>query len=306
MNKINKLFYLIGQGFLGLWRNKIFSIASILTLTACLFIIGLFRMLTVNISHMLAEVETNISVTVFFEEEATEEDIQSLIKRAGYVFDFDDVVYVSGEEAWVMYKNKFLNEELTKSFGEDNPLEDSESVAFYLVDVGRQDDLIKFLEKEPIVRQINNSETIAKSFDELMVMITWGSAVFIIVLAGISVFLICLTVATGVNTRRNEIAIMNLIGATDRFIKAPYICEGFVIGIIGVMMPLLLLNRMYGSLSEYLTSHFGTIFHQVSLLPAKATMGKMIPIMMVVALFISILGSYFAASLQIRKINMAG
>ena len=161
MPRISTVVYSIGQGGKNLKRNRMFSLASIGTMAACLFLFGIFYFLLQNLQYAIRSAETNVGVTVFFEKGtglARIEQIQDDIERrpeVAYVY------YVSAQEAWERYKETSLSEEQIESFGEDNPLENSASLEVHTKDVSTQAVLVRFIGEFPEVRQVNDSKELA-------------------------------------------------------------------------------------------------------------------------------------------------
>lgn len=142
---INTWFYSIKQGVMNIIRNKMFSLASIATMSACIFMFGLFYIIVTNFSNMVKEAEEGVAVTVFFEDGTKEEeilDIQEQIKKRAEV---REINYVSAEEAWEKFKEVYFEgqDELAEGFADDNPLANDASLEIYLSDVSMQKDLVK-------------------------------------------------------------------------------------------------------------------------------------------------------------------
>lgn len=142
--KISGFFYSLKQGLINIWRNKLFSSASIATMTACIFLFGIFYSIVANFQSMVQNVEEGVAITVFFEEDVSEEQMQAIgqaIQKAPGVLDKN---YVSADEAWEEFKLIYFegDEEAADTFGKDNPLEKLSSYEVYLRDVSEQQDLV--------------------------------------------------------------------------------------------------------------------------------------------------------------------
>ena len=138
MRKIRTLFYCIGQGIRSIWKNRVYSLASAGTITACLLLLGVFYFVIANFNYAVESAESLVGITVFFEEGTTEEQILETKEKIRMRAEVADVVYISAAEAWENYKAESLNEELSATFGSDNPLEDSASLEVSLSDVSMQ------------------------------------------------------------------------------------------------------------------------------------------------------------------------
>lgn len=303
MQRIVTLIYSIKQGIKNIKRNRMFSIASIGTITTCLFLFGIFYCILMNFQHMLLSAEKGVSVTVFFEENLTQEETNAIGDKIKLRAEVSDLEYVSAEQAWEEYKETKLNPEQIASFGDDNPLANSAHYIVYLNDVEMQDMLVRYLQSIPGVRQVNNSEAIADMLSGVNKGLAYGTGVIIAILLGVAIFLISTTVTMGVAVRRQEISIMKLIGATDFFIRAPFIVEGIIIGIIGAIVPVGLLYTVYNKVVAYLSVGFNSPFGDTQFLKAGPVFATLIPISLGIGVGIGFLGSFMTLGKQLRKIN---
>ena len=154
----------------------------------------------------------------------------------------DDVArveFTSAAEAWEFYKENFIPEEYSDGFPEgDNPLENSASFEIYMEDISQQDELVSYLESIPEIRTVNQSELAATTLTGVNALVAYVSAGIIVILLLVSIFLISNTVMIGISVRKEEIGIMKYIGATDFFVRAPFVIEGILIGVLGSVLPL--------------------------------------------------------------------
>ncbi|MDD5937383.1 MAG: permease-like cell division protein FtsX [Clostridiales bacterium] len=303
MQRIVTLIYSIKQGIKNIKRNRMFSIASIGTITTCLFLFGIFYCLLMNFQHLLLNAEKGVSVTVFFDENITDEEISAIGDKIRVRAEVSSYDYVSAQEAWEEYKATKLNPEQIASFGNDNPLENSAHYIVYLNDIELQDVLVRYLQSIPGVRQVNSSKAIADMFSGVNKGLAYGTGIIIAILLGVAIFLISTTVTMGVSVRRQEISIMKLIGATDFFIRAPFIVEGIIIGLVGAILPLGLLYFVYNKAIAYLMTGFNSPFGQTPLLKAGSVFSALIPISLAIGVGIGFLGSFMTLGKQLRKIN---
>ncbi|MCR5404801.1 MAG: permease-like cell division protein FtsX [Butyrivibrio sp.] len=288
--RISSFFYTIGQGFKNLGRNKWYTLASIATITACLFLFGLFYSIIKNFEHVVKTAEEGVSVTVFFNEGITEEQIlvvkSDLEKRA----EVREVVYVSADEAWEGFKTDYLGE-YADGFTE-NPLADSANLQIYLNDVSMQEALVTYIESIDVVREVNRSEVTATTLSGLNLLIAYVSAGIIVVLLLVSVFLISNTVTMGISVRKDEINIMKYIGATDFFVRAPFVVEGILIGLIGSAIPLVIIYFVYNHVITYVASKFTMLSSLLDFLPVETLYHTLIPISLCIGIGIGFFGSF--------------
>lgn len=294
MKGINVLFNSIKQGLRNLRKNRMFTLASIGTVAACLFVFGLFYFVLSNFQNIIHSAESAVGVSVFFEKNCSEADIQQIGETIRNREEVERVVYVSPEEAWNRFKedNFSRTPELAESFGEDNPLSDSASYEIYLTDIAKQDTLAEYLETVEGIRTIKKSDEVAAGFSSVNQLVGGVSLVLILVLFLVSVFLIHSTIATGIAVRKPEIAIMRLIGASDFFIWGPFIVEGILIGLVGSALPLIVLAVSYGRILDYISQHFSLFSQGLAFLSTGEVFRVLIPIALLLGVGIGFLGSY--------------
>lgn len=304
MHKIATFWYGIGQGIKNIFRNRTFSLASIGTMAACLFLFGVFYTVLSNFEYMVKEAETNVGITVFFNEGISEAEIEDIKAKIMTRAEVHTVEYTSAAEAWEDYKNTKLSPELAATFGNDNPLENSASFTVFLNDVEMQESLVRFVSNIEGVRKCNDSADIAKTLSGFNKVITIVSVTIIVVLLMVATFLIGMTVSTGVSVRREEISIMKLIGASNYFIRIPFVVEGILIGIIGAVIPLVVIRMVYSNIKAVLAEKLSTVFSTVTFLDTNEIMRVLIPISLLIGVGIGFVGSRVTLKRQLKKIEV--
>ena len=291
--RFNTIGYCFKQGFKNIWRNKLFSLASMATMAACIFMFGIFFCMVQNFQHFVREAEEGVAVTVLFDEGTTEDEIleigQGLTKRDGV----SEVVYVSADEAWKSYQEKYFegNPEVAEAFVDDNPLANSSNLEIYMKDISKQDDLVTYIESLDKVRKVNRSDSVASMLTDFNRLVSYVSVAIIGLLLAVAIFLINNTVAIGISVRREEIGIMRLIGAKNSFIKAPFLIEGIVIGLVGAIFPLILLYFLYNKLITYVGTQFTGLSNVMDFLPAAQLFQTLLPVGMALGVGIGFVGS---------------
>lgn len=288
--RMSSFFYTIGQGFKNLTRNKWYTLASIATISACLFLFGMFYSIVTNFEHVVKTAEEGVSVTVFFVEGTTEDQMLSLQTSLTQRPEVREVVYVSADEAWDSFKDEYLGE-YADGFTE-NPLADSANLQIYLNDVSMQPALVTYLESIDIVREVNRSEVTATTLSGANKLIAYVSVGIIAVLLAVSIFLISNTVTMGIAVRKDEITIMKYIGATDFFVRAPFVIEGILIGIIGSMIPIVILYFIYNQAITYVGTKFAMLSSLLNFLPAGTIFETLLPTSLIIGVGIGFLGSF--------------
>lgn len=302
MPRISTVVYSIRQGGKNLRRNRMFSLASIGTMAACLFLFGIFYFLLQNLQYAIKSAETNVGVTVFFEEGTSEARIlqiqEELAKRSEVAY----VNYVSAQEAWERYKETSLSEEQIQSFGEDNPLQNSASLEVHTSEVSSQEALIRYIQTFSEVRQINDSEELADTLSGINRAVSVVTTVIIGILAAVAVFLISTTISTGVSIRAQELSIMKLIGATDFFIEAPFFVEGILLGAIGAAIPLVMLYAVYQKIAGYITEKLDSVLGKgTMLLDSTEIFHTLVPVSLGIGIGIGLIGTWLTLRKQLRR-----
>ena len=291
--RISTFFYTIRQGLKNIWKNKLFSLASIATMTACIFLFGIFYMIVTNFQSMVKEAESGVAVTVFFDEGTTQKQIDEIGQQIQARPEVAAIEYVSADDAWESFKKVYFegNESVAESFAGDNPLVNESSYSIYMNDVSMQQSLVDYLQSLEGIRKVNQSAAVANTLTDFNKLIGYISAGIIIILLGVAVFLISNTITVGISVRREEIAIMKLIGATDYFVRAPFVVEGIVIGLIGAAIPLGILYTMYGRVIEYIGENFTFISNMMKFLPVNEVFHTLVPVALILGVGIGFIGS---------------
>lgn len=276
-----------------------FSLASIATMSACIFLFGLFFAIVTNFQNMVKTAEEGVAVTAFFNEGITQDQIDDIGDQVKKRAEVRDCVYISAEEAWEEYKDIYFegSEEAAAGFQDDNPLANSASFEIYLNDVSMQSTLVSYLESIDGIREVKQSEIVANTLSDFNSLIGYISVGIILILLAVAIFLINNTVTVGISVRREEIGIMKLIGATDYFVRAPFIVEGILIGLLGSALPLLLLYFLYSRVITYIADKFSFLSNMMSFLPAGQIFRTLVPVSILLGVGIGFVGS----RLTIRK-----
>lgn len=279
-----------------------FSLASVATMTACIFLFGLFFIIVVNFQSMVKEAESSVAVTVLFEEGTTDERIEEIGDLIRARVEVSNIEYTSPEEAWESFKDVYFNgnEAAAESFANDNPLANSASYAIYMNDISMQKTLVTYLKSVEGIRQVNQSEMVADTLSDFNKLIGYISAGIILILLGVAIFLISNTIMVGISVRKEEIAIMKLIGATDYIVRAPFVVEGVVIGLIGAAIPLGILYVLYGEIITYVAENFSFIGSMMQFLPAEQVFSSLLPVGLVLGVGIGYIGSHITTRKHLR------
>lgn len=283
-------FYTLWQGIKNIFRNKLFSLASIATISACLFLFGIFYAILTNFQNIVHKVEEGVCVVVFFDEGIDPDritEIGTMIERRAEVSRVD---FISADAAWEQFKEEYLGE-YSEGFTE-NPLEDSASYEIYLNDVAMQSTLVSYLESIDGIREVKRSELTALTLSNANKLIGYISIAIIAVLFAVSIFLISNTVTIGISVRSEEILIMKYIGATDYYVRAPFVIEGMLIGLIGSAIPLGIIYFIYERGFMFLKEQFPVLANSLEFLPVQTIFDVLVPVSLIIGVGIGFFGSY--------------
>ncbi|HIZ82270.1 MAG TPA: permease-like cell division protein FtsX [Candidatus Mediterraneibacter pullistercoris] len=315
--RISTLGYVGKQGIKNIWKNKMFSLASVATMSACIFLFGLFFSILVNFQYIIRTAEEGVAITVFFEEDTTDEQKQAIGQQLADHEGVADVNYVSADEAWEEFQKEYFgdNPELAEGFRDDNPLASSDNYEVYMEtmeDSGQslmarsrslsetQNELVEFAQGLEGVREVNKSDVVANTLSSVNTLVAIVSIAIIIILFGVSIFLISNTVTMGITVRKEEIAIMKYIGAKDFVVRSPFVIEGLIIGIFGAAIPLTLLYFLYDKAVQYIMTRFSILQNIIDFLPVGTVYQVLLPIGLLMGIGIGFLGSYFTVRKHLK------
>lgn len=314
--RISTFGYVGKQGVKNIWRNKMFSLASVATMSACIFLFGLFFSIILNFQYIIRTAEEGVAITVFFDEDATQAQIDKIGEELRGRDDVSEVIYVSADEAWESYKQEYFKDkpELAEGFKDDNPLADSDNYEVYMKtseDAGdltarskslasTQQDLVKFAQSLDGVRDVNKSDVVANTLTSVNKLVGYVSIAIIAILFGVSIFLISNTVTMGITVRKEEIAIMKYIGAKDFVVRSPFVIEGLIMGLFGAIIPLALLYMLYEKAVLYIMEKFRILQNIISFLPVSDVYKYLLPIGIVLGIGIGFIGSFFTVRKHLK------
>lgn len=297
--KASSFLYSLRQGLKNILRNKFYSLASLATMIVCIFLFGVFTVVVVNMNHIVKEAETGMAIVVYFNDDASDEQIASIGDAIRGRDGVETVEYISAEAAWEEFAPIYFGEDasLAEDFADDNPLANSDSYQVHLTDVSKQDALVKYIGGLEGVRKVDSNQNVADTLSNFNVLLGYFSIAIVVLLFLVAVFLISNTVAVSITVRREEIGIMKIIGATDLFVRAPFAIEGIVLGLIGSGIPLVLLAVLYHQVERFIENRFGILSGVISFVPAGTIFVYLAPVSLLIGVGIGFIGSM----LTIRK-----
>jgi cell division transport system permease protein len=296
--RISTLFYCIKQGIRNIFKNKWFTLASVATIAACLFLFGLFYAILTNFESMVKTAEEGVSVTALLDEGLSDARVQEISNLINLRQEVKESNYVSAEDTWIQFAEE-------NNFGDisiftENPLADCAHFEIYMSDVSKQPELVTYLESIDGVRKVNQSAMTAQTLTGVNKIISYVSVGIIVILFLVSIFLISNTVTIGISVRKEEIQIMKYIGATDFFTRAPFVIEGMIIGFIGSLIPLVAIYFIYNEAMMYVASRFPSLSQLMQFLPVQTIFSTLVPVSIALGVGIGFVGSFTTVRKHLR------
>ncbi len=300
--RYNVITYLVGEGIRNVLKNKKSSIASLSIMICTMFMFGIFYVLGENINHIMETIQKDQQIQAFIVNEATNEEIEEVRRQIASIDGVTETRIVTREEALESMKKILADEpELYAEYEEQNIF--PPSVLITLADLTRSAEIqekvnqIK-IDDEKFVTDITSSDKTINKLIKIANFIRLITAVILILLIAISTFIISNTIKLTVNARRKEISIMKYVGATNSFIRWPFIVEGIVIGILSGLFTLLLMAGLYQLIAPSVNGILaGVTSRGLALLPLKDMILKILTVYMILGVGIGVVGS----SISMRK-----
>lgn len=250
--KLNSFLYFISDAFKSLRRNMTISIASAATVLTTLVVFGAFLLTALNVSLGIQDVQNKVQIKVFLTNNITQEQQASVEAKIKSVAGVKDVAYETKAQALANFKEQFANDqEILAGYNDtNNPLPNSFVVNLDTPEVANtvQSALTPDGKLMTGIDQIGNDQQMIKTITSFANTVKWVGLVLFVVLIGVSLFLIINTIKITVYSRRREIGIMKFVGATDWFIRWPFVIEGVVIGLVGSILSVIVIYAAYSAL----------------------------------------------------------
>lgn len=242
---MSRIWYLLKEGFRNLWSNRMMSLASIGVLISCLLLTGSAFLFTVNLSNAMDTIQSSSETTVYLNDEVTTLDAVQIGQKIGSVANVQNYEFVSKEQALQNYMEALgddgtLLEDLQ---GEENPFPHAYRVT--MEDISKYDQTVKQIGKIEGVQKVGSRSDSAEKLTNISRMISSVGFWVVLILSIVSLFIISNTIRITMFSRRLEISIMKSVGATDWFIRIPFVVEGIIIGVISALGATLFLKLLY-------------------------------------------------------------
>lgn len=291
--KMRSFKFYLGEAFDSLIKNKLMAFASTITVASCIFILSISFCIAKNINYALVQLNDAIGLSVIVSDDLPAEKVNVLYEKIVDIPYVNEVKFVSSEDA---LKELSLTLEdsaqILNGFKDDNPLPRSFDIT--LKDNKFYSDVIKSLEKlkSDGIANIKHAQEETNILLSLSKIIRVISAVVVLALALISVIIIINTIKLAVNSRKDEISIMKYIGATNWFIRWPFIIEGMIIGFVGAIIPIAISWPSYDKLVMIICDKIPVIKKLFDFEPGIVIFSELIPLALGLGVMIGIIGSF--------------
>ncbi|MCD8087857.1 MAG: permease-like cell division protein FtsX [Oscillospiraceae bacterium] len=290
--KSNKFGYLIQEGFKSIFTHGFMSFATVTIVVACLVIMGSFTLIAVNVDSMLDDLESENEMIAYVEETLTEEEARALQSEIEYISNVSSCEFVTREQAM---------EEFAAQYEDDSLFEDVDSSVFrhrfiiYLNDISLMEETKDSVEDITGIAKVSAYLEVAEGFVTVRNVMSAVSLVLIVVLVVVCVFIMSNTVKLATYSRRDEIAIMKMVGASNWFIRFPFVVEGLVLGLLGGFLAYFLEWGLYDVVANR------TMSGMMGSLLAVVSFSAMSVYVLVIYLAVGLVVGVFGSSVAIRN-----
>ncbi len=281
--RINNFGYLMKEGVRGVFQHRFMAFAAIIVTVACLLIVGSFAVLTYNVNIIVDDLNQTNEVMVYIDETYSEQEAASVGTLLNLVSNVHKVDPVSKEDALA---------QLEKDYGHMGVNKDDLRFRFRveLEDNAKMEQTVKEIETIPGVANINAPYELAEKFSSVQQVLQMVSGVMILALLAVSLLLISNTVKMAMFHRQEEISIMKMVGATNGFIRIPFVVQGFLVGMVGAAVAFVLEWLIYDALLDHIRD--AGLEELLPFVPFSELLWPMILTFATAGLFVSVMGSY--------------
>ena len=289
---LNRITYLFKEGLRGVFSHGFRSFASVTVIAACLIIMGSFGLVAVNVDNLIGSMEEDSQILAFVDESLSENDARSIEGAIRSISNVRDVQFVSREEAMTNYK---------ASYGDSTVFENLDASVFrnryviHLDDITLMEETKNAIDAVNGIADVNAPVSIAEGFIAVRNVVSIITAILIVILLVVSVFMMSNTIKLATFTRRDEIAVMKMVGASNGFIRTPFVVEGLILGILGAGIGFLLQWAVYDFIAQKISVSIAANLIQV--MPFSLLMTPLL----IVFLAIGVLVGAFGGAMAIRN-----
>ena len=286
--RMSRFFFLLGQGIKNIFTHGFMSFASVAVITACLFIMGCFSLLTLNIDNMIAEMQSQNRVIAYVDEALSEDEARALESKVSAVKNIETCEFVTREEAMTSFESDYdadLFENIDSSVFRHR-------YVLSLADLSLMQETKADLEHIKGIADVRAHLDYAEKFVTLRNIVSIVSVILVVTLFVVSLFIMTNTIKLATFTRREEIAIMRMVGATNGFIRLPFVVEGLVLGALGGAVAYGLVALVYHLATEKLLAAMA--FGFVVLVPFSTVALPLLGVFLGVGILVGVLGGVSA------------
>ena len=250
--KYNVFTYLVGEGFSNIFKNKKQAFTSFGTMCLIMIFFGFCFMIIGNFNHFIKQVETQQGIQAFIKKDATEEEIEEVKNQINEIEEINTIDFVSQEQALQSVKERVFQERADLLEGYDVSIF-KPSYKITLTDITKTSEIKEKLSQIDNIVKVTNTDDVIEVLIKVARGIKIGSYIIIIALIAVSIFIISNTIKLTVYARRKEISIMKYVGATNNFIRWPFVVEGIIIGLFSGVFSLIIVSGLYMVVSRNVT-----------------------------------------------------
>lgn len=281
--------YFVRETYKSIRRNGFMSFASISTVAVSLLVLGMFLLIFLNTNNLAKYLESQVQISVYMLDEADNETLESVGKRLGEFEGVEKVTFISKDEALEKFRERLGDQQqLLDSLGSDNPFPNYFDVQVDTPE--RIQQLTQQISELPKVETAKFGQEVVENLFQLTRILRFGGIMLVVFLSMATLFIISNTIRLTVFARRKEVVIMKYVGATDWFIRWPFLLEGMTLGFFGAIVASLLINMIYSGLQ---TKIYATLAF-LPLLPAYPLLTYVSIFLLIAGTGIGALGSYIS------------
>ena len=254
--------YLIKEGIINVWNNRIMSIASICVLISCLVLTGSASLLTLNVAKVVDDVGAENETKVFLDMGVSDVEAAYIGKDIEKIENISSVTFYSGQEAINQYKD-MVGDTLFENIKDDDDVL-PHAYHITMIDLSLYDETVNEIMQIEGVDTVGDRKELARTITDLNQLVSAISIAVIIALTVISLFIVSNTIRVTMYSRRFEISIMKSVGATNAFVRIPFIVEGMLIGLISAIVSTFALYFLYTAIMDAITSMIPFVYIPIS------------------------------------------
>jgi cell division transport system permease protein len=294
---LNSIEFFISEAWMGFKRSGIMSFVAVGTVIVSLTVFGVFLMGVVNIGSIIGTISSNVQVTAYVDRDLDKYEVESIMNRISTLRGVSNVKYLSRVDAWKKFKEEYGGNLNLESVISDNPLPDTFIVQVQIPELVPS--VAKKISGMPSVSEVRYSGKLIEQVESLASAVRIGGLILVCMLSVATLLIVINTIRLTVIAREKDISIMKLVGATNTFIKWPFIIEGVIIGMIGSMVSFAILKASYDLV-------IFQVNQALPFLPLISDQKQLVAVYMIVGcigIFLGMLGGYISVSKSLKEFD---